>query len=93
LIEQTRASLDPDLADKIEFIPCLERGAVRPVIAEQVSALNADILIMGTIARTGVPGFIIGNTAEDILNSVDCPVVTVKPPGYVSPIQAAAQTG
>lgn len=87
LIEQTRAEIGPDLAIRMEFTPKLLRGAARPVIAEQARVLNADILVMGTIARTGVPGFIIGNTAEDVLNSVDCPVVTVKPPTYVSPIQ------
>jgi len=65
----------------------LERGDPREVIPADVRALQADMLVMGTIARTGVPGFIIGNTAEDVLNSVECSVVTVKPPGYVSPVK------
>jgi nucleotide-binding universal stress UspA family protein len=65
----------------------LERGDPREVIPADVRALQADMLVMGTIARTGVPGFIIGNTAEDVLNSVECSVVTVKPPGYVSPVR------
>ena len=73
----------------VELIPLLERGTARDVIPDQVKALGADLLIMGTIARTGIPGFIIGNTAEDILNSVDCSVVTVKPPHYVSPLTPA----
>lgn len=51
-----------------------------------MEAFTPDILVMGTIARTGIPGFMIGNTAEDILNSVDCSVLTVKPPNYVSPL-------
>lgn len=73
---------------RIALTPHLVRGVATTVIPEQTRALDADILVMGTIARTGVPGFIIGNTAEDVLNSVDCSVVTVKPPGYVSPVQA-----
>ncbi|WP_306117569.1 MULTISPECIES: universal stress protein [unclassified Roseitalea] len=64
----------------------LVRGNPRRAIPEQVRALGADILVMGTLTRTGVPGLIIGNTAEDILNVVECSVVTVKPPGYVSPV-------
>ncbi len=72
---------------RVALTPHLVRGPATTVIPEQTQALNADILVMGTIARTGVPGFIIGNTAEDVLNSVDCSVVTVKPPGYVSPVQ------
>ena len=70
----------------IEFTAHLEQGPARTVIPAQVSLLKASVLVMGTIARTGVPGFIIGNTAEDILNSVQCSVVTVKPPSYVSPL-------
>lgn len=74
------------LAD-IQIQTRLERGDPRAVIPADVRALQADMLVMGTIARTGVPGFIIGNTAEDVLNSVECSVVTVKPPGYVSPVK------
>jgi nucleotide-binding universal stress UspA family protein len=61
------------------------RGNPRTVIPEQASVLQAEVLVMGTIARTGVPGLIIGNTAEDILNRAPCSLVTVKPPGFVSP--------
>ncbi len=60
------------------------RGNPRTVIPEQASALQAEVLVMGTIARTGVPALIIGNTAEDILNRAPCSLVTVKPPGFVS---------
>ncbi len=45
-----------------------------------------DLLVIGTVCRTGLPGFIIGNTAEKVLSEVDCSVLTVKPEGFVSPI-------
>ncbi len=70
--------------------PHLERGTPREMIPKLVETLDADMLVMGTIARTGLPGFIIGNTAEDVLNSVACSVVTIKPPAYVSPVIAGA---
>ena len=41
---------------------------------------------MGTVCRTGIAGFFIGNTAESILQQVDCSVLTVKPDGFVSPV-------
>lgn len=69
------------------FSAHLRRGEAREAIPEAVAAFGADLLVMGTIARTGVPGFIIGNTAEDVLNSVECAVLTVKPPGYESPVR------
>jgi len=54
-----------------------------PVLAKQI---EADLVVMGTVARTGVPGFIIGNTAETILNQLDCSVLAIKPPGFVTPV-------
>jgi len=41
---------------------------------------------MGTVARTGLPGLLIGNTAEKILNRVTASVLAVKPEGFVSPL-------
>ena len=77
-----------ETADGPAVAPHLERGDARTVIPTIAASLKADILVMGTVGRTGVPGLIIGNTAEDILNSADCSVVTVKPPGYKSPVGA-----
>jgi nucleotide-binding universal stress UspA family protein len=71
--------------------PHLARGPARSVISEEAQALGADVIVMGTVARTGLSGVIIGNTAEDILNSVECSVLTVKPEGFVSPIDADVQ--
>jgi len=65
----------------------LGKGPVRAVIAQQVDRRGVDILVMGTVARTGLSGIVIGNTAEDILNTVGCSVMTVKPEGFVSPLQ------
>jgi len=38
-----------------------------------------DLLVMGMLCRTGIAGFLVGNTAEEVLNQVDCPVLTLKP--------------
>ncbi|MCZ7597386.1 MAG: universal stress protein [Gammaproteobacteria bacterium] len=47
-----------------------------------------DILVMGTVARTGIPGFIIGNTAENLLRRIGCSLLALKPNGFVSPVKA-----
>jgi hypothetical protein len=39
---------------------------------------------MGSVGRTGIPGFIMGNTAEMILNQIDCSVLVIKPPGFAT---------
>ncbi|MEM1313412.1 MAG: universal stress protein [Pseudomonadota bacterium] len=71
----------------VDARPELLHGPAHEVVPGLLQALPADLLVMGTVGRTGVPGLIIGNTAEDILNAVDRPVVTVKPPGYRSPVR------
>lgn len=64
----------------------LPRGSARKTIPALVKELKADLVVMGTVARTGIPGFIIGNTAEAILDQLQCSVLAIKPPGFVSPV-------
>jgi universal stress protein E len=39
--------------------------------------LHADLVVLGTKARTGVSGALLGNTAEKLLHALTCDVVTV----------------
>jgi len=63
------------------------RGEAKKVIPKFVGKLKADLVVMGTVARTGIPGFIIGNTAEAILDQLQCSVLAIKPSGFVSPVK------
>jgi nucleotide-binding universal stress UspA family protein len=51
--------------------------------------LEADLIVLGTVGRTGLQGLLLGNTAESVLLHSDCDVLTVKPVGFVSPIAPA----
>ncbi len=64
----------------------LLEGKAEERISELVVDQGIDLLIMGTVCRTGVAGFLIGNTAEEVLNQVDCSVLTVKPEGFLTPV-------
>jgi universal stress protein E len=64
----------------------LIKGRAEHMIPVKAHELDVDLIIMGTVARTGIPGFFIGNTAESILNQIDCSVLTIKPPGFVGPV-------
>jgi len=57
----------------------LLHGDPKVVIPELVTKLDADLLAMGTVSRGGIGGLFIGNTAEEILNRVNCSVVTRRP--------------
>jgi nucleotide-binding universal stress UspA family protein len=64
----------------------LINGSARKEVPALARQLEADLIVMGTVARTGIPGFIMGNTAEAILNQIDCSVLAIKPPGFVTPV-------
>lgn len=66
------------------------KGEAYDVIRRVVKREKTDLLVMGTVCRTGIAGFLIGNTAENVLNGVDCSVLTVNPQGFASPITAYA---
>ena len=57
------------------------------MIPELATAKEVELIVMGTVSRTGVAGLLIGNTAERILHQVDCSVLTVKPDGFVTPVR------
>ena len=48
---------------------------------------HCTLIVMGTVARTGLSGLIMGNTAETILRSVSCSVLAIKPDGFVTPVR------
>jgi len=58
----------------------LEEGPTAPVLAALVENAEASLLVVGTHAREGVRGVLLGNTSERILHAVDCDVVTVHAP-------------
>ena len=53
--------------------------AIVQVAAETASA----VVVMGAIARSGLKRLLIGNTAEKVLDHLDCDLLIVKPAGLV----------
>ncbi len=49
----------------------------------------AELIVIGTVGRSGIKGLLLGNTAERVLDTCDCSILTVKPEGFVSPIEPA----
>lgn len=65
----------------------LRRGHPDEVIVAVAREVRAELLVLGTVARGGLSGFLIGNTAEKILRRADCSILAIKPDGFVSPIK------
>lgn len=74
-----------DLSD-VQFTVHLPNGDPAHTIPQFVHDHKGDLLVMGTIGRTGIAGFFIGDTAESVLRQVDCSVLAVKPEGFATPV-------
>ena len=60
-------------------------------IPETVRKTQSAIVVMGAISRSGLKRFFIGNTAEQLLDKLNCDVLIVKPPRFPTRIQRASR--
>jgi nucleotide-binding universal stress UspA family protein len=65
----------------------LLQGEPAAVIERFVEQHGVDLLVLGTVARGGISGLLMGNTAEQLMGKVKCSLLALKPDGFVSPIQ------
>lgn len=87
LVDSLSRTMDEETFARLNLGLHLPKGAAIKVIPQLANDLATSVVVMGTVARTGIPGLIIGNTAEAILDQLTCSVLAVKPPGFVSPVQ------
>lgn len=55
----------------------IENGSARKVIADTADDINADVLVIGTVARKGLSAAIVGNTAEKLLDELAIDILAV----------------
>lgn len=65
---------------------CVKEGLPEDVIPNAVNELDAGLVILGTTGRTGLSAVFIGNTAEHVIDKINCDVLALKPEGFVSPL-------
>ncbi len=66
----------------------VDEGPANQVINTIAEEVGAGVVVIGTVARTGVSGLFIGNTAESVMDSSRCDVLVVKQPEFVCPLQS-----
>ena len=90
-LERALADLEgrvgPEAMQWLQPVRHLTKGSPREELPALARRIDADILVLGTLGRTGVAGLLIGNTAEAVLHRIDCAVLAIKPDGFVSPIR------
>jgi len=76
LLGELKASSEARGQPMPEPVRHLPKGSARSELPELARRIEADLVVLGTLGRTGVPGLFIGNTAEAVLHQVDCSAIT-----------------
>jgi len=63
----------------IELETVLKSGHAAEEIVAAAEELEADLLVMATHGRTGVPHLVLGSVAEKVLREAPCLVLTINP--------------
>lgn len=57
----------------------VEEGLPEEVIPQVAEKLKAEMVVLGTIGRTGLSAAFLGNTAEHVIGRLNCDVLAIKP--------------
>ncbi|MFN0197963.1 MAG: universal stress protein [Planctomycetaceae bacterium] len=84
--KRLQSFLDTLPADRSRIETHMSYGTPWMEVGRTAQHLHADLIVMGTIGRGGIKGLLLGNTAEKVLDTCDCSILTIKPEGFESPI-------
>lgn len=70
----------------------IKEGPADVLIPKMAKELDAVVTIIGTVARTGLSGALIGNTAEAVLDAVETDVIVVKPQNVAEHLESLLRT-
>lgn len=84
--ERMKSLLAPHAHSPVKQQMKLLEGEPKAVIPRFVMEQSIDMVVMGSLSRTGIAGFLMGNTAESMLDKLACSVITLKPDAFRSPV-------
>ncbi len=87
--QRLKEFLDSLKTDCSRVVPHLTWGYPWQEISRIAALHDVDLITIGTVGRSGIEGVLLGNTAERVLDSCNCSILTIKPDGYTSPIPPA----
>lgn len=60
------------------FETCIVSGIPHDEILKKAEAENASLIVLGTHGRTGIDHLLFGSTAERVVRTAQCPVLTIR---------------
>lgn len=67
--------------DGVEYSTAMVKGIADEEIIKYANENSVDMIVLGTHGRTGLEHVIFGSTAEKVVRSASCPVLTCHCPG------------
>jgi len=64
----------------------LVKGSPAETIEKFTQENSVDLIVMGTVARSGLTGMLLGNTAEKIIDRVECSLLALKPYDFTTSV-------
>ncbi|MCI7354143.1 MAG: universal stress protein UspE [[Actinobacillus] rossii] len=58
----------------------VREGFPEDVIPDVAEELGAELVVLGTVGRTGLSAALLGNTAEHVISKLKCNLLAIKPP-------------
>ena len=68
--------------EKIEWEKSTAEGQAATTIVRQAEQVKADMIVMGTHGRSGLPYMLMGSVAEKVVRTSTCPVLTIRPEAF-----------
>ncbi|MNJ71378.1 Universal stress protein E [compost metagenome] len=65
----------------------IKEGPADVLIPKTAHKLDAAVTVIGTVARTGLSGALMGNTAEVVLDSLESDVLVLKPDDIIEHLE------
>lgn len=65
----------------------LGQGLPEDVISNVAEKIDAELVILGTVGRSGLAGMLLGQTAEQVIDNLQCDLLAIKPDGFECPIK------
>jgi hypothetical protein len=77
-----RMTVDAAARFKGKIVGHLAAGEAQHEILQMASSLRADLVVVGTLGRTGLARMALGSVAEKVVRHACCPVLVVRPKDY-----------
>ncbi|MEJ1403826.1 MAG: monovalent cation:proton antiporter-2 (CPA2) family protein [Candidatus Sedimenticola sp. (ex Thyasira tokunagai)] len=85
-LSELRESMASDVLPAFNPVCHLVKGSHRDEIVRLAVSVEADLVVVGDLVHSGITSLIVDSTAAAITKHLDCSVLVVKPPEFVTPV-------